>query len=124
MSESENPRLADYLRHVHDAILRISRYVENINEAGFLADEKTQDAVIRNFEIIGEASNNIVSRFGEFATLHPEVPWSLAYEMRNALSHGYFKVDLAIVWRTIQNDLPPLREQVARLLAQRPTPYA
>ena len=122
MSQADDPRLADYLRHMHEATLRIGRYVENIGEAGFLADERTQDAVIRNFEIIGEASNNVVSRFGDFAAVHPEIPWSLAYEMRNALSHGYFKVDLAIVWRTIQDDLPPLGKQLAELLAQQSTP--
>jgi uncharacterized protein with HEPN domain len=122
VSQVADPRLADYLRHMHEATLRIAKYVGNMSEAGFLADEKTQDAVVRNFEIIGEASNNVVSRFGEFAAVHPEIPWSLAYEMRNALSHGYFKVDLAIVWRTISNDIPLLGNQLAVLLAQQSTP--
>jgi uncharacterized protein with HEPN domain len=48
----------------------------------------------------------------EFAQEHPEVPWGFAYEMRNALAHGYFKVDLEIVWKTVQLDLPELAEQI------------
>lgn len=62
----------------------------------FLDDKNTQDAVIRNFEVIGEASNNIKQNYPEFADKHPEVPLSFAYEMRNALAQGYFKVDLEI----------------------------
>jgi len=66
--------------------------------------------------VIGEASNNICSRFPEFVAEHPDVPWALAYEMRNALAHGYFKVDLSIVWKTIRDDLPRLKAQIATLL--------
>lgn len=122
MNKADNPRLADYLQHIRNAILRIGRYVERLDEPRFLADEKTQDAVIRNFEIIDEASNNIVSRFPEFAARHPEIPWLLAYETRNAVAHGYFKVDLAIVWKTIQGDLPQLGQQIDALLARQPSP--
>lgn len=118
MSRPQEPRLADYLRHVLDAIVRIQGYIEGIGETDFLEDKKSQDAVIRNFEVIGEASNRICSRFEDFAAQHPEVPWALAYEMRNALAHGYFRFDLRIVWKTIQQDLPPLKGQIERLLAE------
>ena len=64
-----------------------------------------REATIRNFEIIGEASNNIEKRY-------PELPLASAYQMRNALAHGYFKVDFEIVWKTIQSDLPKLYQQV------------
>ena len=74
-----------------------------------------QDAVIRNLEIIGEACNNVTKSHPEFAAQHAAVPWGFAYEMRNALAHGYFNVDLAIVWQTIQNDLPPLLRQILAL---------
>jgi uncharacterized protein with HEPN domain len=77
--------------------------------------EQTQDAVIRNFEIIGEASRNIQRRYPDFANQHSDVPWGLAYEMRNALSHGYFKVDLGLVWETIQTDLPDFAERIRAL---------
>lgn len=64
-----------------------------------------QDAVIRNFEVLGEASSNVERDHPAFVAVHPELPLSFAYEMRNALAHGYFKVDLGIVWKTIETDL-------------------
>ena len=76
--------------------------------------------MIRNFEIIGEASNNIEKHYPEFAAAHPELPLSFAYQMRNAVAHGYFKVDLEIVWRTINRDLPGLYRQVRELAAKLP----
>lgn len=84
--------------------------------AGFMADRKTCDAVIRNLEVIGEACNNIAKNHPDFAAKHATVPWSFACEMRNALAHGYFTVDLGIVWQTVQNDLPVLQAQVSKLL--------
>ena len=116
MSKFDALRLPDYLAHIVEAIERIHRYTENQDKAAFLEDEKTQDAVIRNFEIIGEASHNIKRYHTEFADRHPEIPLNFAYEMRNALAHGYFKIDLEIVWKTINADLPKLREQVIKLI--------
>jgi uncharacterized protein with HEPN domain len=81
----------------------------------FSADRRTQDAVIRNLEIVGEACNNIARHHPEFEALHPEVPWRFDYEMRYALAHGYFTVDVSIVWQTVQRDLPALRAQVITL---------
>ncbi len=96
-----NPqRLPDYLGHILEAIERIRRYTDDIDRSLFLESEITQDAVIRNFEVIGEASRNIERHHPEFVAAHPELPLSFAYEMRNALAHRYFKVDLGIVWRT------------------------
>ena len=68
--------------------------------------------MIRNFEIIGEARRNIERVAPDFVTAHPELPLSFAYDMRNVLAHGYYKVDLGVVWKTIERDLPYLREQV------------
>jgi len=67
---------------------------------------------IRNFEVIGEASNNIEKRFPEFVTSHPELPLASAYQMRNAVAHGYFKVDFEILWKTIQRELPSFYAKV------------
>lgn len=116
MSKADKLRVPDYLGHILEAIQRIHRYVEDMTEVVFLDDIKTQDAVIRNFEIIGEACRNIEFHHPCFTVDHPEVPWGFAYEMRNALAHGYFKVDLEIVWNTIHNDLPRLAEQISGLL--------
>ena len=111
------PRLPDYLGHILQAIERIQRYTSGMSETDFARSEVIQDAVIRNFEVIGEASRNIARECPEFAAAHPELPLSFAYEMRNALAHGYFTVDLGIVWKTIGSDLPALQHQVQRLAA-------
>jgi len=108
-------RLPDYLGHILQAIERIERYTHDVDEVGFMQNEMVQDAVIRNLEVIGEASRNIERDCPDFAAAHPELPLSFAYEMRNALAHGYFKVDFGIVWKTIENDLPDLRQQVQAL---------
>lgn len=65
--------------------------------------------------MIGEACNNVAKNHPNFAEQHTAVPWGFAYEMRNALTHGYFNVDLEIVWQTIQNDLPLLKTQILSL---------
>ena len=112
----DRQRLVDYLAHILEAIERIDRYTEDMVEVAFLEHSMVQDAVIRNFEIIGEASNNIEKHYPEFAVAHPELPLAFAYQMRNAVAHGYFKVDLEIVWRTIQSDLPGLYQQVSQIV--------
>lgn len=72
--------------------------------------------MIRNFEIIGEASHNIERHFPGFAADHPELPLAFAYQMRNAVAHGYFSVDLEIVWKTLQTDLPGLYVRMQAVL--------
>lgn len=114
MAPRQPPRLDDYLDHMVHAIERIQRYTESLDLPDFLQSDIVQDAVIRNLEILGEASRNVEREHPEFAALHPDLPLGIAYEMRNALAHGYFKVDLDVVWRTIRQDLPPL---LARLRA-------
>ena len=104
-----------YLDHVLLAIRRIARYAKAMTEEGFFANEMGQDAVIRNIEIIGEAARNIARHHPDGAASHPEVPWEDVYLMRNRVAHGYFSVDLEIVWRTVQRDLPELERQVLRL---------
>lgn len=120
MSKGDILRAMDYLGHIVEAIDRIHRYVEDMTEMTFLGDEKTQDAVVRNFEILGEAAHNVEQHHLAFAAAHPEVPWALMYTMRNRIAHGYFKVDFELVWKTIHVDLPELRGRVAALID--PTP--
>lgn len=117
MSRSHPLRVADYLQHILEAIAHIQDYTDGMTVNDFMADRKTSDAVIRNLEVIGEACNNITKNHPDFAAQNASVPWGFAYEMRNALAHGYFTVDLAIVWQTIQNDLPALKAQVSALRA-------
>jgi uncharacterized protein with HEPN domain len=105
-------RLFDYLLHILQAIDRIKAYVANVQESQFLVDSLLQDAVIRNLEIVGEASRNILRDHPEFSEENESLPLKSAYEMRNVLAHGYFEVDIDIVWRTIVDDLPVLALQV------------
>lgn len=89
----DQQRLRDYFVHIIEATQRIHQYTEDIDEPGFLNNALVQDAVIRNIEIIGEASNNILKKYPNFTQSHPEIPLLFAYEMRNIVAHGYFKVD-------------------------------
>lgn len=107
-------RLNDYLAHILEAIARIYEYLEDVDDVGFLENRLIQDAVIRNFEIIGEACKNVERVAPDFVAEHPELPLSFAYEMRNMLAHGYYKVDLSIVWKTVERDLPYLQAQVLK----------
>jgi uncharacterized protein with HEPN domain len=116
MSRADPLRIADYLRHILEAIDNIQAYTVGMDLAAFMADRKTQDAVIRNLEVIGEACNNITKNHADFAAEHAAVPWGFAYEMRNALAHGYFTADLGIVWQTVQHDVPSLQAQVSVLI--------
>jgi uncharacterized protein with HEPN domain len=113
-------RLADYLAHVVEAIQRVGIYTEGMDEAAFVANRLVQDAVIRNFEIIGEASHNIETHYPEFAAAHPELPLAFAYQMRNAVAHGYFKVDYELVWRTIRSEFPGLHRRAQEAAAALP----
>lgn len=115
MSRADPLRVADYLQHILEAIANIQDYTAGMDLDAFMDDRKTRDAVIRNLEVIGEACNNVARNHPDFALQHASVPWGFAYEMRNALAHGYFTADLAVVWQTVQNDLPALKSQVSRL---------
>lgn len=116
MSKSDLQRIPDYLAHILEAMHRIDIYTSGMTEAVFLQNQLVQDAVIRNFEIIGEAARNIERYHQVFAAQHDDIPWSDLYTMRNRISHGYFSVDLEIVWKTIERDLPPLTMDIQTLL--------
>ena len=122
MNAAAPPRLDDYLQHILQAIARIQRYTAGQTAAGFGADEKTQDAVLRNIEVMGEAARNVQRHHADFAAAHADVPWAVMVGMRNRVSHGYFAVDGDLVWATVQHDLPALQAQVLALLAAQPSP--
>jgi uncharacterized protein with HEPN domain len=100
-----------YLGHIADSIAAIESYVAGGREA-FLRERLIQDAVIRNFEIIGEAAG----RLSPAARDRSGAAWNKIIAFRNRLIHGYWSVDLLLVWDVIQNDLPGLRSAVERLL--------
>ena len=116
MTGASPPRLPDYLGHILEAIHRAQRYVAGHGEVSFASDEKSQDAVMRNIEGMGEAARNVLRLHPDFAAAHSDVPWALMVGMRNRVSHGYFAVDWDLIWATVQNDLPVLDDQVTSLL--------
>ena len=118
MTKGDTLRVMDYRTHIVEAIDRINQYVNGLTPLAFLEDQKTQDAVVRNFEVLGEAAHNVETHHFAFAAAHPDVPWALMYTMRNRIAHGYFKVDYELVWKTIHRDLPQVRAQVAALIAR------
>ncbi len=102
------------LQNMLEATARIGRYVAGMDFDAFLADERTCDAVVRNVEIIGEASKQIPD---EFKQAHGALPWHQMAGMRNRIVHDYAGVDLAIVWEVAHNILPGLQAQIEALVA-------
>jgi uncharacterized protein with HEPN domain len=94
-----------YIDHILDCINNILSYTEGMDEDSFNKNFMVQDAVVRNFQIIGEATKRIKA---DFKTAHPEVPWKKMTGMRDKLIHDYFQVDLETVWNTITKDIPSL----------------
>lgn len=95
------------------AISRIFEYTENYQFVDFKRDYKTVDAVIRNFEILGEAAKNIPV---EIKSQYPEMPWDEMYLLRNKVSHEYFGVDYEIIWDIITNYLPENKSQLEKII--------
>ena len=112
MSRRRALRVPEYLQHILDAIDRATAYVADMDIKAFEEDTRTQDAVLRSLQVIGDAANKIRAVDPDFAAGYPDIPWDLIYGMRNRIVHDYFAIDLEVVWRTIHNDLPPLRIQI------------
>ena len=108
MSRHSQLRVQDIL----DAIDRIASYVAGMDYEHFLTDRKTQDAVTRNIEVIGEAARALPEDFKE---RHADVPWSEIVAMRNVIVHQYFGILPEVVWDVVKNELPTLRSQIAGL---------
>jgi uncharacterized protein with HEPN domain len=107
---TRDPRV--YLAHILECADRIERYLGQDREA-FLRDTMVQDAVIRNFEVIGEAAKRMPE---QFRTMHAGIPWRLMAGFRDVLIHDYEGVDLERVWRIAQEDLPAVKTAIARIL--------
>ncbi len=102
-----------YLDDIFDAIEKIQNYVEGLTFEQFSEDSKTVDAIVRNFEIIGEATKRISLETKE---KYPQVPWKLMAGTRDKLIHEYFGVNLQVMWKAIKEDLPPLKRSIKQLL--------
>ncbi len=104
-----------YLEDIQLAMSRIAEYVEGYDFNRFKKDYRTVDAVIRNFEIIGEASRTLDD---EIKNKYPDVPWKEMYYLRNRVSHEYFGVDYEIIWDVAVNHLPNNKRQIDAILAK------
>ena len=87
-------------------------FVEGLAKDDFLADKRTQQAVIMSLIIIGEAATKVMEGYAAFTLAHPELPWRNMRGMRNRMAHGYFDVNLELVWQTAQEWLPELLKQL------------
>jgi uncharacterized protein with HEPN domain len=108
---SEN-RLPDYLDHMQQAATDACSFVDGMGKDDFLEDKRTQQAVIMSLIIIGEAAAKIMDVYAEFTQAHPEVPWRSMRGMRNRIAHGYFDINLDVVWDTVRTALPELLKQL------------
>ena len=101
-------RLGDYLEHMRQAADDALIFVEGLSKEDFFDDKRTQQAVIMSLIIIGEAATKVMDRHADFTTSNPQVPWRSMRGMRNRIAHGYFDINLEVVWETVQAALPDL----------------
>lgn len=102
-----------YLQHMLDSASRAISYIQGKNRYDLDRNPMLLSAVVRELEIIGEAANRVSLGFRE---THCDIPWFDMINMRHRLIHEYFRVDVDIVWKTIQEDIPPLEKQIKKLL--------
>jgi uncharacterized protein with HEPN domain len=107
--------VVDYLRDILDAAEKAAQFTARMTIDDFIADPKTAFATIRTLEIIGEAAKRIPD---SFRAQYPAAPWREMAGMRDKLTHEYFGVNLQVVWKTLQQDLPTLRPLIAQILAE------
>jgi uncharacterized protein with HEPN domain len=110
-----NDRLIDYLDHIQNAAADACTFVQGLTKDDFLSDKRTQQAVIMSLIIIGEAATKVIGSFANFTLAHPEVPWRSMRGMRNRIAHGYFDLNLDVVWETVQTALPELLKQLPEI---------
>ena len=102
-----------YLKHIRDAILKIEDYTKRVSASSFQKNTLIQDAVIRQIEIIGEATKRISEKT---RIEYQDIPWDDIAGMRDKLIHDYFGVDIEKVWLTVLKDIPILKKQISRIL--------
>lgn len=108
-------RRSDYLRQMTDAAQDAIAFTEGMNHEAFLTDLRTQRAVVMSLMIVGEAATWLIAEYPTFAETRPDIAWRSMRGMRNRIAHGYFDLDLNIVWQTIQTELPRLVKQLTDL---------
>ncbi len=105
----------DYLADIREAVRRILLFSDGMTPETFIMDIRTQDAVVRNLEIMGEATKSLTS---EFRANHPEIPWKSIAGVRDRLIHHYFGVNLDIVWQIVTDELPDVAIMIDEVLGE------
>jgi uncharacterized protein with HEPN domain len=102
-----------YLMHIRDSLHEVRQFIEGESYESFLENRMAQNAVMRSFEVVGEAARRVSPEFRE---AHPHVPWRLMGDFRNKLIHDYFGLDLDVIWKTATEDAPRLLAQIEGLV--------
>jgi uncharacterized protein with HEPN domain len=102
-----------FLEDILESIEKIDKYITGMDYYMFVVDDKTVDAVVRNLEIIGEASKNIPDKI---KSEHSEIPWHRMSGMRNVIAHEYFGIDLKIIWKIVKENLPEVVPHLKKIL--------
>ncbi len=108
-------RNQDFLSDIREAIQRIAAYTEGMTYEQFMKDSKTQDAVVRNLEVIGEATKNLSSRLRK---TYPQIPWRDLAGMRDKMIHHYFGINYEIVWTIAKGEVPGLLAEIEAILTK------
>lgn len=106
---------SDFVADMLEAVERISAYIASLDYDDFLSDTKTQDAVIRNLEVIGEAAKNVSTGIRQ---QHSDIPWQSMAGVRDRLIHDYFGVNIDIVWEIATNELPAVGKSLNRIAGE------
>lgn len=109
-------RILTYIEQMQESVFLARSYIEGIEKADFLADKKTQQAVVLNLLVLGENATKVLQLYPEFSARHDDIPWRSMKGMRNRIAHGYFDINLDVVWDTTTQALPPLSHQLDQLL--------
>lgn len=108
-------RCEDYLNHIEIAIDDALSYIDGLVFVDFLDDKRTQQACIMNILIVGEAATKLMNEFPDFVNQHPQIAWRSMRGMRNRIAHGYFDINLQVVWETLQTALPDLKSKIQEI---------
>jgi uncharacterized protein with HEPN domain len=111
MSEKRSSFLLLY--DIYQSVEKIEEFTRDISFEQLMADERTKDAILRNLQVIGEASKNLPE---SLITNHPEVDWSGLAGVRDIVTHRYFRVDWNLLWTSVHEELPVLKKQVRNLM--------
>ncbi|MDG4563005.1 MAG: DUF86 domain-containing protein [Candidatus Competibacter sp.] len=120
----KSERLCLWLEQMIEAAGLACSYVEEMDFATFESDRRTQQAVVLNLLLLGEIAAKFMEKEGVFVAAHPEIPWTAMKGMRNRIAHGYFELDLKVVWDTVASAVPALAAQLPGLLPTNQTPAA